>query len=282
MTLQKDHPSGISIGKILPAQGTACKNVPIQQSRVRKSKSVGKDGGRYEREKIGKGPSVSFVHAAVLLVALAVILFAGCTSAERSGPAVEAPTLQFYGTKSDSVRLMLSIRYVAQSGDMGCESFTSESMSMKPIRSTGFVFSQEPDNVFIPGGDMLDVRVVPFTTSNKMGDVISYMWNTSLSWRGRSARCKFAPEKVSVALYNQAGEDIGGTSFRDDSWPLERGPEPLYEPLSAPVRVACSRDHNLNRSIRTRLCFAKQGRGTVFKIESEPGDTTRIELNVDV
>jgi hypothetical protein len=254
----------------------------FQDLRFWDSNQIGTDREAPSAWKSGK--ELKWLESALFILALlsATLQLTGCTTADTSSPPKHAPVLQFYGTKSDSVRLMLSIRYVAQSSDMGCESFTTESMSMKPIRSTGFVFSQDPDNVFIPGGDMLDVRVVPFTISNKMGDVISYTWNTSLSWRGRSARCEFAPEKINMRLYNQAGENVGGTSFRDESWPLERGPEPIYEPLSAPVRVDCSRDHNVNRSIRTRLCFAEQGRGTVFKIESEPGDTTRIELNVDV
>lgn len=280
MTPQNKHTSGISIGKILPVEWAACEDMPIQHLRVKESKPVGEDGGRCEAERVGKRPAVAFVHAAVLLVALALIPFAGCTSADRSSPASEVPTLQFVGTKPDSIRMGLAVRYIAQSKEDRCQKFTTESMSMKPLKKLSFIFPGEPESsMFIPNN--ASVRVVPIdieyirTTTNR------YNWIVSLGWFDEPRRCDFTPHRVSVDLYNAAGHLIGGTLIKANSWPSEREPAPTFTPLRDSILLRCSwHGRTRHRENLSSICQTEGEEANGFQIQAKRGDTTRVNLSI--
>lgn len=223
------------------------------------------------------------IFTATLLIVLASVLVVGCTSSDPSASAQEGPTLQLVGTKPDSIRMRLTLRYVTQSEENRCKSFTTETMSMKPLQRVDLVFTQDPGNIFVPGGDEIQSRVVPFSRRSETDNMNSFRWNVDLSWNGKPKGCEFAPQSVGITLFDSDGNDLGGTSLRSKSWPAERGAPPAHEYLDPPITIRCSkRDEPMTSSPKViTMCLPVQGRGGIFEATENNKDTIQVSLDIN-
>jgi len=243
------------------------------------SNQIGKDHIGSQTESGENGAAFSLVCAAVLITTLVSVLFGGCTSADPSTPVHQGPILQLVGTKPDSIRMGLAIRYIAQSDEDRCQSFTTESMSMKPKERISMVFPESPKGIFIPKN--ASVRIVPIQIERMKASVNRYKWGVSLGWFDEPAGCDFIPQHVSVDLYDATGSLVGGTLIKARSWPSAREPAPTFTPLKASIILRCRKPDRTQRGKNGGdSCQVTGNDGLGFEIKAQKGDTTRIGLSV--